>query len=371
MNTPATADATTTADRARQRRRRWQMAGFAAIALIGVLVVLYAWHLPPFHSAVQSTENATVRGQVTIIAPQLGGYVTAVPVQDFQWVKKGQLLVQIDDRIYRQHLEQAQAQLQAQQAALANAQQQGNSARAAVQQSEAAIRNARAQAQRASADLARIERLAGQQLLSLTDRDRARAENAQTTAALAQAEAGLEIARQQVLTVEVNHGALEAAVANAKAAIRLARIDLDNTRIHAPRDGQLGQVAVRLGAYVNPGTQLMALVPERMWVIANMKETQMADVRIGQPVAFTVDALGGAKLHGRVEEISPATGSEFSVLPADNATGNFVKIAQRIPVKVSVDADQPLARRLSPGMSVVVSIDTAGTERSTSERAAR
>lgn len=366
MNQPAPTDATAEASQARKRRRRrWQMAAFAGVALAGVLVVLYAWRLPPFRSAIQSTENAFVRGQVTIIAPQLAGYITDVTVQDFQHVRRGQLLVQIDDRIYRQRLEQAQAQLQSQQAALANAAQDRRSAQAQVAQGEAAIREAQAQAQKTSADLARIEPLAARQLLSQADRDQARAARTQAQAGVAQAQATREIARQNVQSVAVNLGALEAAVANAQAAIRLAKIDLDNTRVRAPRDGQLGQVAVRVGAFVNSGTQLMALVPERLWVIANMKETQMANVRIGQPVSFTVDALGRARLHGRVEEISPATGSEFSVLPADNATGNFVKIAQRIPVKVSIDAGQALAARLRPGMSVVVRIDTGakGTTR--------
>ncbi|MDI9238508.1 HlyD family secretion protein [Lysobacter sp. LF1] len=365
MNVPAPNDTADAQARARQRRRRWQMAMFVGVALAGVLIVLYAWRLPPFRSAIQSTENAFVRGQVTIIAPQLSGYITQVKVQDFQQVKRGDLLVQIDDRIYRQRLEQAQAQLQSQQAALANAVQDRRSAQAQVAQSEASIRNAQAQAQVTAADLARIEPLATQQLLSQADRDQARAARAQAQAAVAQAQAGREIARQNVQSVEVNQGALEAAVANAQAAIRLAQIDLDNTTIRAPRDGQLGQVAVRVGAFVNPGTQLMALVPERLWVIANMKETQMANVRIGQPASFTVDALGRARLQGRVAEISPATGSEFSVLPADNATGNFVKIAQRIPVKVSIDDGQAPAARLRPGMSVVVRIDTSveGTAR--------
>lgn len=364
MNTPASTESTAdTSDARRRRRRRWQMAAFAGVALAGVLVVLYAWHLPPFRSSIQTTENAYVRGQVTVIAPQLGGYVTQVAVQDFAHVKKGQLLVRIDDRIYRQRLEQAQAQLQSQQAALANATQRRHIAQAGVHQSEATIRSAQAQAQKARADLARIEPLASQKLLSQADRDQALAAKQQADASVAQAQASLEMAREDVDSVGVNLGALEAAVANAQAAIRLAQIDLDNTRIHAPRDGQLGQVAVRVGAYVNPGTQLMALVPERMWVIANLKETQMANVRIGQPASFTVDALGGARLRGRVEEISPATGSEFAVLPADNATGNFVKIAQRIPVKVSIDAGQPLAPRLHPGMSVVVRIDTRAATR--------
>jgi len=141
--------------------------------------------------------------------------------------------------------------------------------------------------------------------------------------------------------------------------MKAAKVDLDNTKITAPQDGQLGQVTVRKGAYVNSGAQLMGLVPSQMWVIANMKETQMANVQVGQPATFTVDALNGATLTGQVERISPATGSEFSVLPADNATGNFVKIAQRIPVRIRIDSGQKLAPRLRPGMSVIVSIDTS------------
>jgi multidrug resistance efflux pump len=332
---------------------------FALVALAGVLIVLYAWNLPPFRSALESTENATVRGQVTIISPQLSGYVVEVDVQDYQFVRQGQLLVRIDDRIYRQHLDQAQAQLAAQRAALANFSQNRSAARATIEQNQAALANARAQTQRAAADLRRVEELAADGSLSARERDAARATQAQTRAAGAQAGAALEISRQNLRTVEVNHGALEAAVANAEAAVHLAEIDLSNTRITAPRDGQLGQVTVRLGAFVNAGAQLTALVPQTMWVVANMKETQMANVRLGQPVSFTVDALGHARLRGHVEQISPATGSEFAVIAPDNATGNFVKIEQRIPVRISIDPNQALAQRLRPGMSVVTSIDTA------------
>jgi len=332
---------------------------FALVALIGVLIVLYAWNLPPFHSALQTTENATVRGQVTIISPQLSGYIVEVDVQDFQTVRAGQLLLRIDDRIYRQRLEQARAQLASQRAALANFAQSRATARATIAQNQAAVANARAQADRANADLRRVEELAADGSLSARERDAARATRAQTVAAAAQAGAALAIARENERTVEVNRAALEAAVANAEAAVKLAEIDLANTRILAPRDGQLGQVTVRLGAFVGAGAQLTALVPRTMWVVANMKETQMADVRLGQPVTFTVDALNGAKLRGHVEEIAPATGSEFSVITPDNATGNFVKIAQRIPVRIRIDPDQNLAARLRPGMSVVASIDTA------------
>ncbi|WP_420224284.1 HlyD family secretion protein [Pigmentiphaga litoralis] len=340
-------------------RRLLSLSFFAAIAIIGVLIVLYAWRLPPFTSGVQSTENAYVRGQVTLIGPQLSGYVAEVRVQDFQRVKAGDLLVRIDDRIYRQRVDQALAQLSAQKAALANAQQQRRRADAVIAQNRAAIANADAQAARSTADLRRVEDLVKDGSLSLRERDQTRAAHAQAVAAAEQARAALEISRQDRETVVVNRGSLEAAVEAAQAAVQLAEIDLSNTRIVAPRDGLLGQVLVRQGAYVNSGAQLMALVPEQVWVIANLKETQMAQVRLGQAATLQIDALNRAKLTGHVERISPATGSEFSVLAADNATGNFVKIAQRIPVRIRIDPDQPLADRLRPGMSVVASIDTA------------
>jgi multidrug resistance efflux pump len=332
---------------------------FGAIALVGVLIVLYAWNLPPFRSTVESTEDALVRGELTIISPQLSGYVVEMDVQDFQTVRKGTLLLRLDDRIYRQRVEQAGAQLAAQQAALANYAQSRESARATVIQNRAALESALAQARKAAADLRRVEELAADGSLSTRERDAVRAAYAQSVAATEQARAELEISRQDVRSVSVNRSALEAAVANAQAALHLAEIDLGYTRVVAPRDGQLGQLSVRTGAWVNAGAQVMALVPPTMWVIANMKETQMANVRLGQPASFTVDALNNAELHGHVERISPATGSEFAVITPDNATGNFVKIAQRIPVRISIDPNQPLARRLRPGMSVVASIDTA------------
>jgi multidrug resistance efflux pump len=332
---------------------------FAGVALIGVLIVLYAWRLPPFTSAIVSTENALVRGQVTLIGTQLSGYVTDVKVQDFQQVKQGELLVLIDDRIYEQRFDQAQAQLAAQKAALANWEQARRTAEAGVLLNQATLANAEAQAARSAADLNRVNSLAADGSLSLREQDSSKAAKAQTTAAVAQARANLEIARQQVQSVTVNKQSLEAAVANAAAALKAATVDLDNTRVTAPEDGQLGQVTVRKGAYVNTGAQLMGLVPRQLWVIANLKETQMNNVQVGQSATFKVDALDGATLTGQVERISPATGSEFSVLPADNATGNYVKIAQRIPVRIRIDPGQAKARRLAPGMSVIVSIDTS------------
>jgi multidrug resistance efflux pump len=357
---PAPLKAPATSQPSSPRKRMISLAIFAGIALVGVLIVLYAWQFPPFGSPVQSTENAQVHGQTTLIGPQLSGYVHEVPVQDFQFVKAGDLLVRLDDRIYRQRLDQAIAQLAVQKASLANNLQQRRSAEATIAQREAQLQNTVAQSRKSAADLRRSQALVTDGSISRSELDVALAADAQAKAAVAQARAAVLIAKEDLQTVIVNRASLEASVANAQAAIQLARIDLDNTRIVAPRDGQLGQIGVRLGAYVNSGAQLMALVPNRLWIVANMKETQMANVRLGQPVSFTVDALNHHKMHGRVQRISPATGSEFSVMPADNATGNFVKISQRIPVRIIVDPDQPQAERLRPGMSVVVSIDTSG-----------
>jgi multidrug resistance efflux pump len=344
-----------------ERRKRLIMAFvFALIALLGVVVVLYAWELPPFTTPIESTENAQVRGQVTLISPQVSGYVVDVLVQDFQTVHRGDLLVQIDERIYRQRVAQGEAQVAAAKAALANFQQQRRSAEATIAQAKASVENAHAQALKAEADWSRIKALVADGSLSERERDQTFAAHAQAMAGVTQSEAALRIAQENLRTVEVNRGALEAAVANAQAALQLARIDLANTEIRAARDGRLGQVNVRVGAYVTAGTQLTALVPQPLWVIANMKETQMANVAVGQPAWFTVDALNHARLTGCVERISPAAGSEFSVIPPDNATGNFVKIAQRIPVRIAITPDQPLAERLRPGMSVVASINTAG-----------
>ncbi|MGI1249223.1 HlyD family secretion protein [Raoultella ornithinolytica] len=317
----------------------------AAIGLIGVLVILYAWQLPPFTRHSQFTDNAYVRGQTTFISPQVSGYVTAVNVQDFAYVKPGQVLFQIDDRIYKQRVHQAQATLAMKEAALKNNLQQRKSAEAVIQRNEAALQNARAQNQKNQADLKRVQDLTADGSLSIRERDSARASAAQGSADIEQAKATLEMSRQDLQSTIVNRDAL-------------AEIDLNNTRIVAPTAGQLGQISVRLGAYVSAGTHLTSLVPPQHWVIANMKETQLAQIRIGQPTTFTVDALNGETFSGTVQSISPATGVEFSAISPDNATGNFVKIAQRIPVRIAVKDGQKNSSRLRPGMSVQVTIDT-------------
>ncbi|MBA1156665.1 HlyD family secretion protein [Microvirga mediterraneensis] len=331
----------------------------ALIGIAGVALVLYAWRLPPFTSSVQTTDNAYVRGQITIIAPQLAGYVAQVAVQDFQHVKAGQLLVKIDDRIFAQKLEQAKATLASQQAALTNSEQKERSDRARIESSKAQVDSARAVLSAADASWNRIAPLLERGVATQSQADQARAALDQATASLHQAEAALTVSQQDLASTLVNRQSLEAAVQGAEAAVRLAEIDLQNTRIVAPEEGQLGEVGARLGQYVAAGTQLLTIVPERIWVIANFKETQLPGMKVGQPVTFTVDALEHATLQGRIERFSPAAGSEFSVIRTDNATGNFTKVAQRVPVRIAIAPGQPLTERLSPGMSVVVSVDTA------------
>jgi len=204
----------------------------------------------------------------------------------------------------------------------------------------------------------RVTELTQEGSLSLRERDQTLAALRQAEAAVRQAQAQQAIASEQVRTVVVGRGGLEAAVANARAALRLAQIDLANTVIRAPQDGQVSEVGVRLGQYATAGTQLLFLVPRQVWVIANFKEGQTARITPGQKATISVDALGGAKMTGRVQQLAPAAGNEFSVIRSDNATGNFVKVPQRIAVRITLDPKQPLLGRLRPGMSVEASVDT-------------
>ena len=324
------------------------------LGLCGVAAVLYAWQLPPFSTEVQTTDNAYVRGYVTLISPQLPGYVTEVAVKDYETVKEGQVLARLDDRIFGQKVEQAKATLASQTAALANSDQQENAAKARIGASEAALASARAAQRRAQENSTRIEELSDKGIATQSDREQSRTNLDQADAAVSQAQANLEVTKQDLQTIIVGRDSLRAAVAGAEASVELAKIDLANTVITAPRDGVVGEVGVKLGQYVAAGTQLMAVVPHDTWIIANFKETQLAYIKPGQKVEVSVDALKHATLTGHVERFSPAAGSEFSVIRPDNATGNFTKIAQRIPVRIVIDQGQELAKYLAPGLSVEV-----------------
>ncbi|WP_439272636.1 HlyD family secretion protein [Pseudochrobactrum sp. HB0163] len=332
-----------------------------AIGLCGVLLILYAWQLPPFRSSVEMTENAYIRGQVTIISPQLGGYIKQVPQRDYLHVKKGDVLFTLDDRIYVQKLKQAQAMLETQKAALANSEQDRLSAEARTRAAEAALNSAKAALVVAEANYNRVTPLRKSGVMTQSNEDQSLSVLEQARGAVSQAEAALDVNRQEVRAIIVRRHSLEAAVTSAEAAVDLAKIDLSNTKILAPQDGILGEIGAKPGQYVNIGAQLTALVPDKKWVVANFKETQLHGMRIGQPVQFMVDALEHASLTGHIEAFSPATGSEFSVLKADNASGNFIKVTQRLPVRIAIDAGQPEAERLAPGMSVVVKVNTAAS----------
>ncbi|GAA5233175.1 HlyD family secretion protein [Verticiella sediminum] len=334
----------------------------ALVALAGVLAILYAWQLWPFVSDVVSTDNAYVRGQITVLAPQVNGYVGEVAVQDFAQVRANDVLVRIDERIYRQRVAQAEAQVAAAHAGLDNVAQSLASGKATLASRQAELSSAQAEYQRARADEARVNELASRGSVSNRERDQIRAAARAAAAHVKQAEAAIDIARQDIAATEVSRGGREADVELAEATLRLARIDLDNTVIRAPRDGQVGEVGVRQGQYVAAGTQLVYLVPRQTWIVANYKETQTYAMRHGQPVRFAVDGLPGDTFRGCVERISPATGSEFSLLRPDNATGNFTKVVQRIPVRIAIDPDQPDVERLRPGMSVVTRVDTSVRE---------
>ena len=333
---------------------------FVVLAVVGVAMALWAWGLAPFSTAVQTTDDAYVRGQTTVIAPQVNGYVVEVTVQDYQQVTTGQVLARIDDRIYRQRVEQAKAQLAAQNASLSNSQQTQRSAGAQLAGQEASVANAKAQLARAQADMARVNDLVGEGSVSLRERDQTLAALRQAQAGVLQAQAQRDVAGEAVRTVVVGRGGLSAGVEGAAAALKLAEIDLANTVIRAPQDGRLGEVGVRLGQYVTAGTQLTFLVPPVVWVAANFKEGQTARMVPGQRARLKFDALDHAEIKGTVERTSPAAGNEFSIIKPDNATGNFVKVPQRITVRIAVDRNDPLYARLRPGMSVQAKVDTTG-----------
>lgn len=329
------------------------------VALVGVLAILYAWQLWPFTGSLVTTENAYVRGQLTVLAPQVAGYVTEVRVQDFEQVRQGQVLVRIDDRQYQQRVAQRRAERDAARFELENLDQQLAADRATLAARRADLFAAEAEEARARADERRVDELAQRGSVSIRERDQTRASARAASANVRKARAAIEIAEQTLKASGISRGGLQARVEIAQATLHQAEIDLANTEIVAPGDGRVSEVGVRLGQYVTAGTQLLFLVPPKLWVIANYKETQTANMRPGQPVSFEVDALNGARLTGRIERIAPATGSEFSLLRPDNATGNFTKVVQRLPVRIAIDPDQPLLERLRPGLSVVTHVDTA------------
>jgi membrane fusion protein (multidrug efflux system) len=284
-----------------------------------------------------------------------------VAVQDFQRVKAGDLLVEIVDDDYRAQVAQAEANVDAAQAAIATIEEQKVLQQALIKQASATIEANEADLTRYRLEVARQKKLITTGLAGTPQLIEQAVDNAKHAAALLTlSRAQLEQQQQQlnVLDGQIKQGL--AAVEAQQAARNLAKIDLGYTRITAPSDGMVGQRGVQAGQYVSVGTQVVAVVPlPNVWVVANYKETQMTRVRIGQPARITVDAFPGYVLHGHVESWSPASGADFALLPPDNATGNFTKVVQRIPVKIVLDPGSAIADLLRPGMSVIATVDTS------------
>ena len=316
------------------------------------------WQLWPFTGSPVTTENAYVRGQLTVLAPQVAGYVTEVRVQDFEQVRQGQVLVRIDDRQYQQRVAQRRAERDAARFELENLDQQLAADRATLAARRADLFAAEAEEARARADERRVDELAERGSVSIRERDQTRA-SARAASANVRRHAPPSRSPSRRSRPAASPGAACRRGSRSPRQRCTSRDRPANTEIVAPGDGRVSEVGVRLGQYVTAGTQLLFLVPPKLWVIANYKETQTANMRPGQPVSFEVDALNGARLTGRIERIAPATGSEFSLLRPDNATGNFTKVVQRLPVRIAIDPDQPLLERLRPGLSVVTHVDTA------------
>ncbi|WP_336945026.1 HlyD family secretion protein [Asaia sp. HN010] len=325
----------------------------AFLAVVVIACILAAFDLAPFGEQGVRTDDAYVQGHVTIVAPEVPGYIEGVFVRDYAMVHKGQLLVQIDESTYKARVAQAQADLGSKQAALINNKQNQASARARLDQRQAALMAARAHLTHSSADHRRQAALVGDQSVSQKEYDAGLDSWHSDEASLRQALADIRAAEADVKSADMQEQVLSADVRQAEASLLSAQIDLNRTRIRAASDGVIGRTGgTHIGAYVGAGTALFSLVPNERWVVAEYKEAQTGNIRVGQSASFTVDGLNGQKFGGHVLRIAPATGSEFAVVKPDNATGNFVKIPQRIGIYISIDPNQPNAERLAPGMSV-------------------
>ncbi|PKV42795.1 membrane fusion protein (multidrug efflux system) [Janthinobacterium sp. 61] len=330
------------------------------LALLACALAFCAWQLLFAHGDEQSTDDAFVSADYTVLSPKVGGIVREVLVEDNQTVKAGDLLARIDDRDY-------QAAAAAARAEVAGAEAQLDYARATLQRQQSVIEQAttlvdanQAEDKLAQQELARSQHLAGQGAGSVQNAQQAQSRFDVSRARLAQNRAALVSTRKQTEILQAQQGAAEAALLRARASLQRAELDLSHTLLRAPIDGIVGRRAVRVGALVAPGASLMAVVPlNRSFVVANLQETQLTHVRQGQPASIAVDAYPGVLLHGTVHSIAPATGVTFAAIAPENATGNFTKVVQRIPVRIALDPGQDGEHRLRVGMSAEVRIDTA------------
>ena len=336
-------------------RKRVVLGGIAAMALLGA--VWAGWNWWTEWRFLESTDDAYVLADIASIGAKVPGYIRALPVDNNQAVKAGDVLAVLDDSDYRAHVDQAAAGVAAQRAALASNAARLVWQRSVIEQARAGVVSAEAELRRASLEQERSRTLASDSWGTRQRLEVATADQSKAAAALNRAKAVLTAESEQLGVIEAQRHETEAGLAQAEAQLALARDDLGHTVIRAPLDGVVGNRLAQLGVLARPGVQLMVVVPlGALYVDANFKETQLRHMRPGQVAKVAVDAFPDLDLVGRVGSLAPASGSRFSLLPPENATGNFTKIVQRVPVRIFL----PPSSGLRPGLSVVVTVDTRG-----------
>jgi membrane fusion protein, multidrug efflux system len=338
-------------------------AAVPAVVALAVAGAAYYWTVARF---VVSTDDAYVQADSTLVAPRVSGYVAQVLIEDHQPVKSGQVLARLDEKDFRAAWDQTRAEVQASGAEVGDLQAQLAQQRAIIARARASVAASLAALDLANINRERYRKMAGIGFGSLQQSQEADAQARERTADLARDRAASASAEGQAKVLQAKIVQAQALRERSQAIERQAALELGYTTITAPIDGVVAARTIRVGQYVQSGTQLMALVPlHDVYITANFKETQLTHVRAGEPARLRVDTFPGAHLQACVESLAPASGLEFSLLPPDNATGNFTKIVQRIPVRIRLDPHDPLIGRLRPGMSVEASIDTRPAARST------
>lgn len=338
-----------------------RLAIYCAIGLAAIAVAAYGYHWVTVGRFMESTDDAYVGGDITVIAPKVAGFIEHVAVTDNQRVEAGELLVKLDDRDYRAALARAEAAADAQRATLANLDATRRLQQALIAQARAGITAADAEVGRTHDDSVRFKDLSAHAAASVQVFQKADADYKEAAAQAQKSRAAMDAAERQLDVIDTQKRQTEAALAEAAATVDLARLNLSYTELRAPIAGVVGNRSARTGAYASVGTQLVSLVPAQgLWIDANFKESQLAQMRPGLRATVTADVLPGHEFVGHVASLAPATGAEFSVLPAENATGNFTKIVQRVPVRIVLDGDASSLGRLRPGLSVSVDVDQRG-----------
>ena len=337
---------------------RKQLALAGAALLLAAGAAWYGNHYWTVGRFIESTDDAYVGGDVTVIAPKVAGFIADVAVTDNQTVHAGDLMVKLDDRDYHAALAKAEAAVAGQQATLANLDASRRLQEAVIAEAEAELTATAAEVTRTGYDVDRYRSLARDQYGTQQRFQQADADHAKALAGDARARAALEAAQRQLAVIDTQKQQATAALAGAIADRDTAQLNLGYTELRAPIDGVVGNRSARAGAYATVGAQLISLVPAHgLWVDANFKESQLAGMHAGMPVTMAADVLPGETFHGHVASLAPATGAVFSVLPPENATGNFTKIVQRVPVRVALDGDAATLGRLRPGLSVTADVD--------------